>query len=466
MPCVGAKDRHEKTARIWGGGLSNSDSHTGTQGIDREESGRRAGDSTPGKKPPMGKKKYHNLYGQLMERPRLRAAFARVKANGGAAGSDGVTLEEFEKGLEGHLNELRSELKAKTYRPQPIRRVEIPKRDGGKRKLGIPSVRDRVLQDNLRDVLEKIFEPTFSENSHGFRPGRGCFTALRDLFVQVKNGGIYIVDVDIEKCFDTIPHEPLIDAIAEEVADGSILNLIRVILRAPIDEGYRYVRVKAGVANTEGTAQGSPLSPLLANIYLAKLDRQLKEDGVNFCRYADDIRATTQTIRAVREVRDKIDRGLKAMGLKMSPTKTRLTTADRGVSYLGYRISRFKGKVYAVLPRDRVAQFRDKVRELTRRNSHLTKEARVKALGNYVSGWGEYFKRAQQPKLFYHLDRWIYRRVIAMYAGRWKSWLFVKYPVWYFRELGLESLYRQHKEYFNGPWVPKPRRRATSSCSA
>ena len=149
----------------------------------------------------------------------------------------------------------------------------------------------------------------------------------------------------------------------------------------------------------------------------------------------------------------------------MSPTKTKLTTAERGVNYLGYRLSLFRKKTYAVIPRDRVNAFKERVKTLTRRNSHLSPADRVKALGGYVTGWGEYFKRAQQPKLFYNLDRWIYRRVIAMYAGRWRTWLFVKYPIGQFRELGLEGLYRMHKEYFNGPWVPKTKR-ATSSCSA
>ena len=151
----------------------------------------------------MGKKKkFHNLYGQLLERPRLRSAFQRVKANGGAPGSDGITIEAFEADLEDQITQLISELRQKVYHPQPIRRVEIPKRNGGKRPLGIPSVRDRVVQENLRDILEKIFDKTFSEHSHGFRLNRSQFTALRDLWMQIQKGGVLIVDVDVEKCFD------------------------------------------------------------------------------------------------------------------------------------------------------------------------------------------------------------------------------------------------------------------------
>jgi len=414
------------------------------------------------------KKKFHSIYGQLLERSRLRSAFERVRRNGGASGSDGVTIEGFEADLEDNLTELIGELKKKEYFPRPIRRVEIEKRGGGVRKLGIPSIRDRVVQENLRDILNKIFDGTFSEHSHGFRPERGCFTALRDFFLQVRGGGMCIVDVDIEKCFDSIPHEPLIDAVAEEVADGSVLNLLRIFLTAPIRDGFRLVKPQTG------TPQGSPISPLLANIYLALLDKQLEANGVKYCRYADDIRATAGNMGEARKIKELIDKSLKAMGLKMSPNKTKLAYIDQGVNFLGYRLSRFKGKLFAVIPRDRVNEFRERVRELTKRNSHLKKQERAKELAKYVRGWGEYYKRAGQPTLLHNLDLWIYRRLIAMYAGRWRTWLFVKYPVRYFRELGLPSLFRMHMEHKQGPWVPKYKRSptnvgragATSSCSA
>lgn len=421
------------------------------------------------RKKKVKKLKFHNLYGQLLEHARLRSAFERVKRNGGACGSDGMTIEMFEAELENNLTELVVSLRKKEYRPKPIRRMEIEKRGGGVRKLGIPSVRDRVVQETLREILDKVFDGTFSGHSHGFRPNHGCFTALRDFFIQVRSGGICIVDVDIEKCFDSIPHEPLIDAVAEEVADGSVLNLLRIFLTAPIRDGYRLVRPQTG------TVQGSPISPLLANVYLALLDRQMEKAGVKFSRYADDIRATAGSIGEARKIKGLIDKTLKAMGLKMSPTKTKLTYINQGVNFLGYRICEFKGKLYAVIPRDRVNGFRECVKKLTKRNSHLKKEERLKVLSEYVRGWGEYYKRAQQPKLFYNLDRWIYRRVIAMYAGRWRTWLFVKYPVRYFRGHGLPSLFRMHKEHFEGPWMPRQqklfttrqlKRGATSLCSA
>lgn len=404
------------------------------------------------------KKKHHSVYGQLLEDRRLKAAFVNVKANRGSEGSDGVTVEDFEKELECNIAGIIAELKAKTYEPRPIRRVEIPKPDGGKRKLGIPCVRDRVVQECLRVILEKIFEGTFSEHSHGFRPERGCISALRDLFLQVRSGGVFIVDVDIEKCFDAIPHEPLIDAVAQQVADGAVLNLIRKILTAPIREGFRYVQSVTGIP------QGSPLSPLLANVYLAKLDKALEEDGIAFTRYADDVRATTKKACEVKRIKEKIGTTLGKMGLKMSPSKTRIVSIDQGVNFLGYRILNFKGKPYAVIPRTKVNLFKDKVRRITRRNSEVSPKDRVAILSRYVGGWGEYFKRAQQPKLFHELDLWIYRRLIAMYAGRWRTWLYRKYPLGYFREEGLPSLFRMHMGVKGKPWTPK--QRAISTCSA
>ena len=216
------------------------------------------------------RRKFHSLMGQVLELRRLRAAYEAVRVNHGAAGVDGVSVEEFGERLEENLLELTSELRQRTYRPLPVRRVLIPKPDGGQRALGIPAVRDRVVQQAVVGVLEPIFEKEFSSHSHGFRPQRSCFTALRELYGQVRAGHLYIVDVDIEKFFDTIAHEPLIDAVAEKVADGSVLRLIRLFVQALIQDGYKFVRPKAG------TPQGGVISPLLANIYLGKLDRALE----------------------------------------------------------------------------------------------------------------------------------------------------------------------------------------------
>src|SRR5437773_10590050 len=184
--------------------------------------------------------------GRVLDLRRLRAAYEAVRSNRGEPGVDGVTVEAFGEQLEANLAALVVELRAKTYRPQPVRRVLIPKPDGGQRPLGILTVRDRVVQQAVLQVLEPIFEAEFSPHSHGFRPGRSTITALRDLYVQVREGHVYIVDVDVEKCFDEIPHEPLIDAAAERVADGSVLRLIGMFLEALVQDGWRLMRPPAG----------------------------------------------------------------------------------------------------------------------------------------------------------------------------------------------------------------------------
>ena len=200
--------------------------------------------------------KVHSLMGQVLDLRRLRAAYEAVRSNRGEPGVDGVTVEAFGEHLEANLAALVVELRGKTYRPQPVRRVWIPKPDGGQRPLGIPAVRDRVVQQAVVQVLEPIFEAGFSSHSHGFRPGRSTFSALRELYGQVRGGHVHIVDVDIEKFFDEIPHEPLIEAVAERVADGSVLRLVRLFLEALIQDGYRLVRPRAG------TPQGGVVSPL------------------------------------------------------------------------------------------------------------------------------------------------------------------------------------------------------------
>src|SRR5437773_2474405 len=243
--------------------------------------------------------KFHSLMGRVLDLRRLRAAYEAVRSNRGEPGVDGVTVEAFGEQLEANLAALVVELRAKTYRPQPVRRVLIPKPDGGQRPLGIPAVRDRVVQQAVLQVLEPIFEAQFSPHSHGFRPGRSTFSALRELYSQVRGGHVHIVDVDIEKFFDEIPHEPLLDAVAERVADGSVLWLVRLFLEALIQDGYKLVRPRAG------TPQGGVVSPLLANVYLARLER-----------FREEVRRLTRRTagKSLRAVVSRLDRYLRGWG--------------------------------------------------------------------------------------------------------------------------------------------------------
>src|SRR5437899_4879026 len=262
--------------------------------------------------------------GQVLDLRRLRAAYEAVRSNRGEPGVDGVTVEAFGEGLEANLAALVVELRAKTYRPQPVRRVLIPKPDGGQRPLGIPAVRDRVVQQAVLQVLEPIFEAQFSSHSHGFRPGHSTFSALRELYGQVRGGHVHIVDVDIEKFFDEIPHGPLLDAVAERVADGSVLRLVRLFLEALIQDGYRRVRPSAG------TPRGGVISPLLANIYLARLDRVLDADGVSYVRYADDVRLTSRTEAGAKHALTRTAEVLTGLGLRLSERKTKVVTLYQG----------------------------------------------------------------------------------------------------------------------------------------
>jgi group II intron reverse transcriptase/maturase len=382
--------------------------------------------------------------GQVMDLRRLRAAYEAVRINRGEPGVDGVTVEAFGAALEANLVALVGELRAKTYRPQPVRRAWIPKPDGDRRPLGIPAVRDRVVQQAVLQVLAPIFEADFSSHSHGFRPGRSTFSALRELYGQVRDGHAYIVDVDIEKFFDEIPHEPLIEAVAERVADGSVLRLVRLFLEALIQDGYRLMRPKAG------TPQGGVVSPLLANIYLARMDRVLEAEGVSFVRYADDVRLTSRTEAGARQALTRTGEVLQELGLRLSERKTKLVRLSQGVDFLGYRLVSRKGHLNVWISPKALERFRAEVRRLTRRTAGKSLRALVFRLDRYVRGWGEYFKRAQVAGVFDRYDRWILWRLRSFLAKRWRNGLWRRYPDRYFWfHLGLTRLYHLRRDFLH-----------------
>jgi RNA-directed DNA polymerase len=380
--------------------------------------------------------------GQVLDLRRMRTAYQAVRANGGAPGVDGETVEAFGDHLEEHLHVLISELRARTYRPRSVRRVLIPKPDGGQRPLGIPAVRDRVVQQAVLGVLEPIFEAGFSPHSHGFRPGRDTFSALRELYGHVRTGHIYLVDVDIAKFFDTIPHEPLIDAVAERVADGSVLRLIRLFLEALIQDGYRVVRPRAG------TPQGGVISPLLANIDLARLDWVLDAEGVSYVRYADDVRLASRTSAGAQQALTRIAEVLEELGLRLNPQKTKLVSIHQGVDFLGYRLIRQKGHLNVYLTPAVVERCRAQVRQLTRRTAGVSLPVLVARLNEYLRGWGEYFKRAQCSGVLDRMDKWVARRVRAYRAKRWRNTLWRRYPDQYlYGALGLTCLYALRRDF-------------------
>ena len=281
--------------------------------------------------------KWFSLMDKVYALPNLRKAFERVKANGGAAGVDHVTVEEFERHLEANLEKLSRLLADGSYRPQAIRRVWIPKPGGKeKRPLGIPAVRDRVVQAALRAVLEPIFERDFAAQSYGFRPNRGCKDALRRVDALLKTGYNWVVDADLKSYFDTIPHAALIDRVREKVTDGRVLELLRAFLTQKVME------TAEGWTPEEGTPQGTVISPLLSNIYLDPLDHRMERSGVEMVRYADDFVILCPSEAEARRALEQVQAWTAEAGLRLHPEKTRIVDATQpgGFDFLGYHFER------------------------------------------------------------------------------------------------------------------------------
>lgn len=380
--------------------------------------------------------KWHSLIDKVYALPNLQAAWERVRKNRGAAGVDGVTIRYFEKQPEAHILALHGDLKNKTYRPKPVRRVEIPKSGGGTRPLGIPTVRDRIVQQALLQVLEPIFEEMFSNSSHGFRKERGCATAIAVVDKAIRHGYSHVVDADISKFFDTVNHDRLIDAVNERVADGQVLRLIMRILTA----GVIFPNCSSIEPTELGTPQGGPISPLLANIYLHKFDVQIKAAGYGLVRYADDFvifaKSEGEALEALNVARDILEG---EMGLKLHPEKTRVVSVASGFEFLGFHYfeDEKSGKRCKDVRQKSVANFRHSVRERTPRlhahrwvkQKHVTirrlrKNKRVKELivsvNSFLRGWYWYFKSIDglYERQFLTYDGFVRRRLRSAIVGR------------------------------------------------
>lgn len=371
----------------------------------------------------------------------LLASYAKVAANGGAAGVDHVTVEDFTKQLARNVENLAAQLKDGVYRPQNVRRVNIPK-PGTKetRPLGIPTVRDRVVQGALRHILEPIFERQFAEHSYGFRPGRGCKDALRRVDALLKKGCRYVVDVDLKSYFDTIPHENLLDEVRKYVADSRVLTLIEAFLKAEILDGLRQWTPESGAP------QGAVLSPLLSNLYLNDLDHEMARSGYEMTRYADDLVIQCRTREEAERALAMVQAWTAQAGLTLHPTKTKIVDAEtEGFDFLGYRFVKHRR-----FPRRKsLAKFRDAIRTKTRRTDGRSLSMIVTDVNRTLRGWFEYFKHSCRST-FPELDGWVRMRLRSILrkrqgrSGRGRGADHHRWPNAYFTKQGLFNLTTAH----------------------
>lgn len=391
--------------------------------------------------------KWFSLSDKTFSVKTLTVAFQKVETNGGSAGIDRVTIARFKENLEVELARLSQSLMDGSYRPQAIKRVMIPKPGSKeKRPLGIPTVRDRVVQCAIRFALEPIFEKEFCDGSFGFRPGRSCHKALRRVWTGLKSGKTYVVDADLRKCFDTLPHGFIMRGVEERVSDGTLLNVIRLFLKQgvmQIGEGEAWE-----VESTEGTPQGSVISPLLANIALHGLDLLAESQGLELIRYADDFVVLCRDRESAESALAAVKAWVQASGMSLHPQKTRIVDYDAGESFefLGYEFK--KGFVYP--KRKSIQKLRDKVRAETPRTSGRSLKATISKLNPILRGWYRYF-RYSRPSALRAADQFVRRRLRSI-LGRWRGKRGFpggqdnnRWPNDFFYKRGLFSMEQAHK---------------------
>jgi RNA-directed DNA polymerase len=354
-----------------------------------------------------------NLMEEVCERENLKKALKRVRTNKGSPGVDGMTVEELSDYLRESWPEVKEQLLEGTYRPQPVKRVEIPKPGGGMRKLGIPTVMDRFVQQAVLQVLQEQWDPTFSEHSYGFRPGRSAHQAVARAQEHMSKGLRYVVDIDLEKFFDRVNHDMLMGRVAKRVSDKRMLRLIRAFLNAGVMENGL-----VGPTN-EGTPQGGPLSPLLSNIVLDDLDRELERRGLRFVRYADDCNIYVRSKRAGERVMGSITRFIeRKLKLKVNKKKSAVARPNRR-KFLGFSFTPGRKPRRRIAP-EALKRFKDRVRALTRRSRGVSIEQMVKELSRYLTGWLGYFSFCETHSVLRDLEGWIRRRVRCVVWKQWK----------------------------------------------
>jgi RNA-directed DNA polymerase len=387
--------------------------------------------------------KWHSLIDKVYKPENLYSAYREVAANKGAPGVDNITIEDFTAGLTRNMDKLERHLRDGSYRPQAIKRVHIPKPGSSEtRPLGIPTVRDRVVQNAIRHVLEPILERQFAEHSYGFRPNRGCKDALRRVDRLVKAGYQYTVDVDLKSYFDTIPHDRLIAELRKHVADNSVIELVEKFLKADILDGLEHW------TPTSGAPQGAIISPLLSNLYLNELDHEMASDGYEMTRYADDLVIQCRTRAEAEMALEKIRQWTAERGLTLHPTKTKIVHVhEDGFEFLGYRFIKHRR-----FPRKKsMMKFKETLRGKTKRTNGQSLQAVIVDVNRTLRGWFEYFKHSWHTT-FPEIDGWVRMRLRSILRkragrrGRGRGRDHHRYPNAYFAQQGLFNLTTAHAQ--------------------
>jgi RNA-directed DNA polymerase len=378
------------------------------------DAGREETESFPTMNEPQSPASTNRLMEEVCERENLKEALRRVKANKGSAGIDGVTVGGIVDYLKQHWPAIREQLLNGSYKPKPVRRVEIPKSDGGVRKLGIPTVLDRFIQQAVMQVLQRQWDRTFSDHSYGFRPGRSAHQAVAQAQQYIAEGRSWCVDLDLEKFFDRVNHDKLMDQIAKRVGDKRLLKLIRAFLNAGVMENGLVT------PSAEGTPQGGPLSPLLSNLVLDKLDRELERRGHRYVRYADDCNIYVCSERAGQRVMESVTQFItQKLKLKVNETKSAVARPQER-KFLGFSFTAGPEFKRVIAPKT-LDRFKQRIREITQRAKGVSMKTTIEELAPYMRGWRSYFGYCETPEVLVSLTRWVRLRLRAAMWRQWKT---------------------------------------------
>ena len=378
---------------------------------------------------------------EILSDENIAKAKKRVYANKGASGIDGVTVQELDQYMEKNWQSIKQKIHERTYKPQPVLRVEIPKPNGGVRKLGIPTVVDRTIEQAIVQIISPIFEPTFSENSYGFRPGRSAGQAIEKVLELLNEGYEWIVDIDLEKFFDNVPQDKLMSYVGRIIRDGDTESLIRKYLQAGVMVNGKYEETKLG------TPQGGNLSPLLSNVMLNELDKELERRGLNYARYADDcvilVRSEASAKRVMYSITEWIE---KKLGLKVNATKTHVSRPSK-VKYLGYSFFKDKEGWKARPHGDSLKKFKAKLKELCKRSWSIDLTTRIQKINSLTRGWINYFALASMKSAMQKVDEHLRTQLRIII---WKQWKTSSKRCWGLRKLGVEEWRARKAACFRG----------------